>query len=562
MNARRMSKQHRSMVAAGRIAPGVVPTVLLVAALLLTLARPVDAQSVWELTPYRVQVFLQFGRSPELTPALRATLAEDLVARAESLVGSAWDIRVQTARAELGRAMLRDLESVTDQVVLDAARAGLLADVRRRLREERAKGSPAESAGKPPAGTNAAAMAEFLQSLQPQSRHTLLAEPGDEAACLAILGESLDYDKVVLLAIVPQTTGYRVQSRELDVSTRTFNSVIDLPVFQTAALQNAALRAVRQGFAALARIVEVEDKQVTLRLRAVGFRPRDPSFSAASVGMIFRPLVRKENRNGEFESVFRVPWTYLDVRAITGSTAQCRLYTGLRTPLSSRRRGRTERLALAVVAPDRPTRLTLKSRTDPDQVLVGYDVYAQRPGEKATTRIGRTDRRGSLLIPPAEQPLRILYLKNGEQLLGRLPMMPGLTSELEASLADDDLRLSVEGFLIGLREDLIDIVTHRAILMAQIRGLLRSDEIDEVRLEIARGLLDQLQLLKTRQDFLIRLNQKKKTIFTEDRAIQDKIDAMFLETEKILNSQLDSKEVSSLASQLRRAETGLESDGA
>jgi hypothetical protein len=56
------------------------------------LPGPAAAQSVWELTPYRIEVLVAFAPVPELTPRLQAELVGNLVDRAESLVGAAWDV--------------------------------------------------------------------------------------------------------------------------------------------------------------------------------------------------------------------------------------------------------------------------------------------------------------------------------------------------------------------------------------------------------------------------------------------------------------------------------------
>ena len=79
----------------------------------------------------------------------------------------------------------------------------------------------------------------------------------------------------------------------------------------------------------------------------------------------------------------------------------CRLQSGMRTPLSARRRGRVEPLALRIAPPQAATRLTLQSRVDTTQVLPGYDIYESTEGSQPAKWLGRTDWRGTLEIPPA-----------------------------------------------------------------------------------------------------------------------------------------------------------------
>src|SRR4030042_985947 len=63
-------------------------------------AAPAAAQSVWEMTPYRIRILVSFARAPELTPRLQADLLTDLADRADALVGAPWDITVAPLSTE------------------------------------------------------------------------------------------------------------------------------------------------------------------------------------------------------------------------------------------------------------------------------------------------------------------------------------------------------------------------------------------------------------------------------------------------------------------------------
>ena len=47
----------------------------------------------------------------------------------------------------------------------------------------------------------------------------------------------------------------------------------------------------------------------------------------------------------------------------------------------------------------------------------------------------------------------------------RLPMVPGLEPQLAGEIPNHDPRLETEGFLLGMREELVDVVLRRRILM-------------------------------------------------------------------------------------------------
>ncbi|MFH1267149.1 MAG: hypothetical protein ABIK89_15585 [Planctomycetota bacterium] len=444
-----------------------------------------------------------------MTEPLKADLAEGLRARVDALIGAAWDVGLTDAPPALERVLVRDLETVTADLLEQALSPTA----------EAPPETPAPSEAEPPPEEN----------------------PFDLDAL----------DKVILLVVLPvlsEKTGYRVIARELDVRTRQWNSPVTVPAWQVAKLCDAAFRAVSRAFAPLAQIVAVDEKQVTLRLRAAGLPTRDNTIVPVKPGQVFRPVVRHNDRNGKLRAANPIPWTFLTVDEITPAGLTSTLHTGIRTPLSGRRRGRFEQLALAVVPPGKPTRLVLQSRTDPDEVLIGYDVFSHPPGSKSTEFVGRTDPQGAVVIPPAEHPLRVLLVKNGGEFLGRLPLVPGVEPEVSAAIANDDQRLEAEGFITGLQEELIDLVTRREVLLAQASRQLEEKEFDE-----AEKLVRQLQGLEGRDDFALHMTQEEKKVFSPDRLIQAKIDAMFSKTRKLVAEYLNPSAIDQLDRQLHEA---------
>ena len=493
-------------------------------------ATSAGAQTVWELTPYRIQVVLATGQAPELSADFRADLAEGLVARVETLIGAAWDVDVIDASATFQRALIRDFETVTVE----------------RLEEELSRRLPGKEA--PPSGETSAEEKPFdLDAL----------------------------DKVILLAALPGETGYRVVARELDVRTRQWNATVSVHVWQAAKLRDASFRAVWKAFAPLAQIVAVDKNQVTLRLRAAGFPTRDGSIVLVRPGQVFEPVIRHNDRNGKLRAASPVPWTFLtadqpaqgatgvlpvgekhgqDARATQPSASAgftCTLHTGLRTPLSGRRRGRFEQLAIAVGSTRQPTRLILQSRTDPHEVLPDYDVYSHPPDSKSTEPVGRTDRQGSVIIPPGEHTLRVLLIKNGGEFLARLPLVPGREAEVTAAIANDNQRLEAEGFITGLQEELIDLVTRREVLLVQA-----NQQIDQKKFDEAEKLVRQLQGLESRDDFALHLTQEERKIFSPDKRVQAKIDAMFAKTRKLVDEYLNPNVIDQLDRQIAASKAG------
>jgi len=88
-------------------------------------------------------------------------------------------------------------------------------------------------------------------------------------------------------------------------------------------------------------------------------------------------------------------------------------------------------------------------------------------------------------------PLYLYYIKNGETLLARLPVITGYKEQEKADLPDDRRRLQAEAFLKGLQGEVLDLVVRRKILDARIKK-----KIEDGKKEEAFALLDELKKVK------------------------------------------------------------------
>ncbi len=452
---------------------------LAVCAWLLGLPRPAPAQTVWELTPYRVQALLAFQTAPELTPALQDDLVSGLAARIDALVAPAWNATVAAAPRVLCPTLIAHFEAAT------------------------------------------------VESLPK---------------------ESLTFDKVMLLAVRRGPAGYLVQSRELDVRTRTWNRSVQVAAGQPAKLRDAAFRALCLAFAPLARVENVDRKAVAMRLRAAALPPRDKSLVWVHPGSVFQPVLRRNDYDGNLRGVLPVPWTFLVVDQVLQAQLKCTMHTGLPGPLSTRSRGRIEQLAVALIPPKTATRLLLQSRTEPRQPLPGYDVFEQSPDGKSLSFLGRSDRRGIITIVPTAQTVRVLLVKHGGEMLARLPVVPGWPANLAASIPNDDQRLAAEQAITEFQEMLVDLVTRRELLLARARVAIKAARFDQVE-----TLINDLHMLESREQLERRLNQLQSRIISNDAAVQRKIDALFADTRKILQQHVSPDTIEQLRRQLSQA---------
>jgi hypothetical protein len=226
-----------------------------------------------------------------------------------------------------------------------------------------------------------------------------------------------------------------------------------------------------------------------------------------------------------------------------------RIHSGNRNPLGARRRGRVEQLAIALRSEPGDTRLHLVSRTNPDKSLAGYEVYAQDAADKSTTLIGSTDDAGSILISAGPSPVKMLVIKHGGLVLARLPVVPGADREVTVPLPDDDMRLAAEARLAALREELVDVVVRRNILMARARQKIKDSDFPA-----AQTLLRAIDDLPGRSQFNLTLNTAARLLRSDDPQIQRRIDQLFQATQTVLTQYLDTRPISELNEELRQAQ--------
>jgi hypothetical protein len=258
------------------------------------------------------------------------------------------------------------------------------------------------------------------------------------------------------------------------------------------------------------------------------------------------------------EGVKLVDWTVLVVTECMGSRLTCTFYSGYRQPFSTRRSSRVQQLAYTVKPQLESSTLKLVDRRSPDNPLVGYEVYSRPPSdEQQSNLIGRTDWRGELAIArDPQQPVQLLFIRNGQQLLAKLPVVPGDQPQWVAPLRNDDLRLEAEGFLLGVQDSLVDLVARREVLAARIRRAIEAGELDQ-----ADELLRQLRRLDTQQDFARRVEQRKQMLTSVDAQVQQKIDELFAQTRSLLGKYLNQAQVDELNRSLQAARQAAQAGG-
>lgn len=456
----------------------------LMAALAIAVAVAGTARSQtqpWEHAPYRIHVLMAVDAPGSLQRQLEASLPAYIHERVDSAVGPIWSLEIELAEGTQRTALL--------------------------------------------AGNSAASFEIPILTTLDSQPSTLNSPP---------------VDKWMLVAVRSDGSAFRLRAREFDTYVERWSVVITDRCDQYAMLAERVFQLMRRTFAPLAQLrLDPEDEnRVLLDPRGTEVASKDPDACGIEPGAVLLPILRRATRDGELieGGMQAVPWTYVvaEETEIDGDAIVAQIYSGTRRPFGVRRRGRVEQLAIVLRGEPAPLDVRLVSQTDPEKPLVGYEIFLQDIDDDAITPAGVTDRQGHLTVPPGDTRVRQLIVKNGGQLLARMPVVPGTVAELEVPLPDDDTRLQAESALWALRENLVDVVAQRTILAARARRQIEAGRLDE-----ADRLLDQLDDLPGGGEFQRRLKQLQRQFTVNDPAVRRRIERMFSDTESILGHFLD-----------------------
>ncbi len=283
------------------------------------------------------------------------------------------------------------------------------------------------------------------------------------------------------------------------------------------------------------------------------------------------------NKARVVESIQRLPFTYLKweaaqpegTAAAGGGEATAggwQVASGLRSPLSARRQ-RVDVVAIGVGPLSPATRLTLRSRKSATRRLIGVDLLVTWPGSETpqrlvSDRLGRVELERVAPSPDTgsatargDAQLARIEVRSGKLVLARVPLVVGSERETILELADDTLRLTVEGDLAILQASVIDTVSRRAVLMARIRR--------DARLGLWPTVdsgWKELEALPTRAKYLaevttLRLPAQAQAKAERDRVAESRIKKLCTETEEMIARFLADDPVALLKTELDDLQT-------
>lgn len=456
----------------------------LLAARASAFAAVTDAKAAWEYAPYRIEVLTAALNPADLNTADAARLHERLQKLSAAYVGAPWTLNARSALGLLRAEMLTRFDDLSVEIVREA------------------------------------------------------------------LPDEVDADKLMLVLLSRDAGGWQIAVRELDLRTFHISPVIRVSDVAHSALAEQLLAALVSAFSPTARLGPADRNTVRGQLQAAQLAIDADSPVLVAPGEALLPFLRRNDRLGHAQphDVQAIPWTVLELQQRDAAAIECRVHSAHVNPLGGKSRLRLVRYAQATRYPPRTVQLALQTPGDDPAPLVGYELVRRDGQTGRVVVLGETDAAGIATLPPAEEAWRLLYVRHGDRLLARLPIIRGARGRYDVPLHSDDARLAAAGFAAALRQEIIDTLARRQLLATRIHR-----RIAEGRLDDAQTLLDEFRRLDSARQFQQRLADARRELFADNARSQQLIDQMFAEIRDAAARYLDPDEPSALETELSQA---------
>lgn len=366
---------------------------------------------------------------------------------------------------------------------------------------------------------------------------------GEDGGLLAIGDKSLaatrrDFEKLIVVVISESPVGFQVRAQEYDCLLESWGPVRQNNTRDASGVRELSFTAIQDAFTPMAtfRVVREIPNQVELKFRGDKLPHASTEEDLVLEGQVLRPILRRVDREGQpvENGIQQVPWTYFSVNAPQNDGYTGTIVSHTASPLGVRQRGRVDQIAAFVRPGNKDTRLRLHARDDESQPLAGFRVYQRDTDADDQQFIGKTDDGGSIAIKPGKTPIQIVFVQSSGQWIAKIPLVPLADDVVEAPLVDDRKRLEAEAKLVGIREELIDLVARRNILAARTRAKIKANDIQE-----ANSLVRELERMPTATEFeQQRIRQQERLIESNDPRIQQRIEKLFNDTRDVLSEFL------------------------
>ena len=395
-----------------------------------------------------------------------------------------------------------------------------------------------------------------------------VSEQGLERLDLAVVREHQADEKadIWLVAVIEaRPVGLRVSVRSWQPEVQSETRHIAVDVLDHRDIAVLLLRLCQDLVRPTGIVEQVNDRVARIRLRAGELSSPDPSFAQLASGDVLVPMLAYRNKDGLIEKLQSIPWTFITIDEVEGSTVMGTVQSGLKLALGGKKRGRIDTLVVALRPQYEATRLELYSQTKPPVPLVAHRLEIRthsvipRPDEEhpeadpALTLLDEklTDRRGMTLVSRSTDHPRVwLFAYSGQHLLARVPFVPGSVSGARLEVPDDASRFSTEADLQMLQGEVIDAVALRNTAIATIRAAAKKDDWATVNQKLT--LLKQQQNLGALLDRLtaVRVAGIAAARTSKDKIAEARINRMCDETATLVNVHLSLDKVRLLSEEM------------
>lgn len=288
-------------------------------------------------------------------------------------------------------------------------------------------------------------------------------------------------DKVWILQVRRNRATLELLGREFDATVKRLGPIRRAPVPVVADLPRSLLNLALDLFAPLAEVGESIGGDVSVTIQGASLEPASPIGRVAVPGTVFEPLRITVLKDGK-STALGIPFSYLRVVSINGSTARCAIVSALRDPLTKRIARKTSLVALGIKPGIQPTRLRFVTRAD-KAPAAGYLLTARTIPDGPPREIGTTDREGRITLESgfADGLVALRLLAGNIEPMVELPLMPGLGGE-ERTIPFEPKpeTVALEAQLDAIRDSILDLVAIRARLEARLKARSDGDDWDGV----------------------------------------------------------------------------------
>ncbi len=547
-----------------------------------------------ELERYRVEIPIVFQPHPRLGPEFRQAVIDELAVIADRSIGPMWDLSITagdwiTPRSDQG------VERITPEQIKKRQTEDTYFQTIYEQIATQSDGKFPPTPSEPLDDETRTRLRTILDTSEDDGQEALLREfvetvggglvpdekldTASEVVFLYLTPPEMTLDKLYPVSVELDGSTYTVASREWDRASELITPVRRRSTIDRRAVATEISRLLTELFRPLVQIESADPVSARVRTMASEYVSPDPGFRQVDEGSMFIPLFRYLDRNRVVQRIQFLPWTYLTAEKLERHRADCRVDTGVKTPLGAFRRRRMELRALRINPELDATTLTLVPRRNQSKPLVGYvvAVYNDPPPpppkegeeqpadpeagnaeeEREKPDVYRSNRRGQVTIPvDPEDALQWVFIRSGTALLAKFPIVAGTEANMIVECPDDTIRLDVEGQIALLQSRLVDTIAKREMVKAMIRNRMKKDEWEKVEESV-----DELRSLPGFEDFkkmvtAIQYPAEKRAQARKDRISESRIKKLGAEVLKIASVHLDEKKIEELIEEVQEQRPG------